>query len=188
MSRGRNFATRSDCVSTARSVALAPFTPEHLPLLTDWLGRPHVARWYRDPHSDLAWAASPPPGGPQAIITHDGIAAGYLRWQRVARATLDSLGLTEIPTNSADADILIGREESIGCGVGPAALAALIAEVRRDPAIPLIGLTTELTNTRAHRAFQKAGFRIARQYDAPRLGLCHLMIVPLEDGPGGSHR
>jgi aminoglycoside 6'-N-acetyltransferase len=151
-------------------------------LLARWLEQPHVARWYCDPEGDVAWARNPPAGGSQAIIRWGSAEIGYLRWQRVARPTLDALGLPEIPANSVDADILIGSEAATGQGVGPAALRAFIAETRRDPDVPMIGLTTELSNTRAHRAFEKAGFRIVRQYEAPRLGRCHLMILDLRPG------
>ena len=163
-------------VPFARPVTLEPFEPSHLTLLSRWLREPHVARWYREPENVLDWAMKPPTGGSQAIIAWEGRAVGYLRWQRVDRTTLDALGLPEIPTNSVDADILIGSEGGTGRGLGPAALTALAGEMDRDPDVPLIGLTTELGNTRAHRAFEKAGFRIVRQYEAPGLGLCHLML------------
>ena len=107
------------------AVTLLPFLPVHLELLSGWLRQPHVARWYPHPDENLAWAASPPGGGAQAIIACGSVEVGYLRWQHVDRDTLDSLGLFE--------------------------------------------------NTRAHRAFDKAGFHIARQYEEPRLGVCHLM-------------
>jgi GNAT superfamily N-acetyltransferase len=141
-----------------------------------------VARWYARPEADLAWASNPPSGGGQAIVVSGGSEVGYLRWERVARETLDELGLPEIPANSVDADILMSQEGGVGRGLGPAALRALAAEIRRDATVPMIGLTTELENTRAHRAFEKAGFRIARQYDAPILGRCHLMILDLRPG------
>jgi aminoglycoside 6'-N-acetyltransferase len=164
------------------SVSLHPFTRSHVKLLARWLEQPHVARWYCDPEGDVAWARNPPAGGSQAIIRWGSAEIGYLRWRRVARPTLDALGLPEIPANSVDADILIGSEAATGQGVGPAALRAFIAETSRDPDVPMIGLTTELSDTRAHRAFERAGFRIVRQYEAPRLGRCHLMI--LDPRPG----
>jgi aminoglycoside 6'-N-acetyltransferase len=169
--------TRADIVTLRR------FESSHLALLRAWLHEPHVARWYPTPAENLAWAANPPPGGSQAIIAVGALDAGYLRWQRVARATLDALGLYEIPSNSVDADVLV-TNRCTGRGLGPAALKAWVAQIRRDPTVPMIGLTTELANTRAHRAFEKAGFRIVRQYEAPGLGRCHLMLLDLGPSQG----
>ena len=160
------------------TITLRPFEPRHRVLLERWLREPHVARWYARPEENLAWADAPPSGGAQAIIAAGDSEVGYLRWQRVDRETLDGLGLHEIPTNSVDADILIGADGA-GGGVGPAALIALAERLRADPDVRLIGLTTEIPNVRAHRAFEKAGFRIARQYRDARLGVCYLMTLDL---------
>ena len=70
-----------------------------------------------------------------------------------------------------------GRQAS---GIGVAALQALTAQIRRDPTVPLIGLTTSVANVHAHRAFERAGFRITRQYDPNGLGQCHLMVLNLQ--------
>lgn len=158
---------------------LMPFLPSHLRLLEDWLRRPHVARWYPFPDRDMAIATRLPPGGAHAVIVSSGEPVGYVRWQRVARETLDELGLHEIPAGSVDIDILLGDAERTGKGIGPAALSALAAELLRDPDVPLLGLTTSVDNTRAHRAFARAGFVIARQYDPNGLGPCHLMLRDL---------
>ena len=159
-------------------MSLKPFEPRHRALLERWLREPHVAPWYAHPDENLAWADAPPSGAEQAIIAAADAEVGYLRWQRVDRATLDALGLHEIPANSVDADILLGAEAA-GSGAGPRALIALTELLRADPIVPMIGLTTELPNARAHRAFEKAGFRIARTYDVPRLGICYLMTLDL---------
>src|SRR5262245_39379832 len=97
--------------SATRPSVLRPFMASHLALLARWLAGPLVARCYRDPDGILAWARTPPSGGSQAIIAWQSREVGYLRWQRVSRATLDGLGLPEIPANSVDADILIGPED-----------------------------------------------------------------------------
>jgi RimJ/RimL family protein N-acetyltransferase len=160
-------------------VTLREFERSHLPLLAAWLRRPHVARWYRAPDENLAWAADPPAGGSQAIIAQDGAPIGYMRWQRVDREVLDRLGLQEIPAGSVDVDLLIGEEAQVGRGIGPQALADLVKVLRRDPTVPLAGLTSSIDNTSAHRAFQRAGFRILRQYAPAGFGICHLMICNL---------
>jgi aminoglycoside 6'-N-acetyltransferase len=183
-------STASDDDGTARvaldaRVALTAFRPAHLALLAAWLRQPHVAPWFPEPEANLAWATSPPAGGSQAIITWGTEEVGYVRWQRVDRATLDALGLHEIPANSVDVDILLGFEETVGRGVGPSALDVLAERIREDAGVPLVGLTTSIENTRAHRAFAKAGFHIARQYDPRGLGLCHLMLRDLR--PERSH-
>ena len=161
------------------TVALQPFQPAHLEILAVWLRQPHVARWFPEPEANLAWAKNPPAGASQAIIVWDGVDVGYVRWQHVDRRTLDALGLPEIPANSVDVDILLGSEGSVGKGLGPAALTVVADQIRRDPTVALMGLTTSIANTRAHRAFEKAGFSIARQYDPNGRGLCHLMLRDL---------
>lgn len=161
------------------TITLKPFLPTHLPLLAQWLRQPHVVPWYPEPEANLEWAASPPAGGSQAIIASGADDVGWLRWQRVDRDTLDALGLRDIPANSVDADILIGERALVGRGLGPAALAALIAKVREDDTVPLIGLTSSVDNHSAHRAFEKAGFRIVGQYDPNGFGLCHLLTLDL---------
>jgi len=99
-------------------VTLQPFLPMHLERLRGWLQQPHVAPWFPEPEANLSWAANPPAVGDQAIIATGAAEVGWVRWQRVDRATLDSLGLHYIPANSVDADILIGVRDAIGKGLG----------------------------------------------------------------------
>ena len=161
------------------AVTLEPFLAHHVPLLSDWLLRPHVAPWYPRPADDLARATEPPPGAAHALIAVDAVAVGYLRWQHVDRETLDSIGLCEIPDNSVDIDILIGEVGQLARGVGPVVLDLLAQRLLQDATVPVLGLTSSVANARAHRAFAKAGFHIERQYDPNGLGPCHLLLRDL---------
>ncbi len=152
-------------------VALALFEPQHLELLSGWLLAAHVAPWYPEPSEHIRWATEPPIGGERALITLDEHPVGYLRWQFVQRRVLDSVGLYDIPENSADA---VGRR------VGPRALDLLAADLTSRTFVPLIGLTSSVLNQGAHRAFRRAGFRILRQYEPPGYGPCYLMVRPLQ--------
>ena len=101
------------------------------------------------------------------------------------RESLDSVGLLDVPENAVDVDLLLGEPEHLNKGIGSAALAMLVARLRANPALPLVGLTSSVENRHAHRAFEKAGFTIARQC-APSFGLCHLFVLPLHGGWSGS--
>ena len=160
-------------------MSLRAFEPEHVALLEGWLRQPHVAPWYPHPLDDLAFASAPPQRAGHWLVTTDHQPIGYLRWQRVDRATLDELGLHEIPAGSIDMDILLGDPGSLGRGHGPGALQLAASEFLRDPTVPLLGLTTSTRNTRAHRGFAKAGFAIVCQYTPPGLEPCHLMTRDL---------
>ena len=145
-------------------VSLRPFEPSHLESLARWLASPPVTRWYREPEDILSWASQPPEGGSHAVIATASLELGYIRWQRVTRATLDSLGLHEIPDNSVDIDILIGEESCLGKGLGTAALLRLIDRLRLEGDVPLVGLSPEPGNAMAIRSYEKAGFLFRRDY------------------------
>jgi RimJ/RimL family protein N-acetyltransferase len=167
-------------VSGGDAVSLIPFDRSDAALLTEWLARPHVAPWHPDPGASLRWALNPPQAGAHALIDWDGRPTGYLRWQRVDRKTLDSLGLTEIPEGSVDIDILIGETDCVGRGLSPRALSLLVETLREDGSIPLLGLTTSVLNAAAERAFEKAGFRKLRDYEPPGFGACALMVMHVD--------
>ncbi len=158
---------------------LAAFEPARAPLLAEWLARPHVARWHPEPKAWVEAALNPPRDGAQALIVLGARPIGYLRWRKVSRETLDTLGLLEIPAGGVDIDILIGETDCIGRGYAPRALGLLVDALRRDPSIPSIGLSPSTHNVAAQRAYAKAGFVKTREYDAPDLGRLALMVMPL---------
>ena len=148
-----------------------------LPLLGRWLRSPHVVRWWGTP-GPLLTALAQRSRDTHAVITAAGRPVGYLCWQRPSRSELEAAGLTDLPENLVDIDILIGEPELLGRGVGPRALALLLAKLRGEGA-SFAGLGTSTSNRVAIRAFEKAAFRPFRDFEDPESGTCKYMVAQL---------
>ncbi len=164
-----------------RDVRLETFGAElHSQRLRDWLHRPHVARWWGDPQlaleSSLRCSAEN-----HAVIVADGAPVGYLCWQTLPQSELEAAGLTDLPEDLVDIDVFIGEPELLDRGLGPRSLGLLLARLRVDPFVTVAGVGTSVSNERAIRAFEKAGFRRFREFQDPELGSCCYMVVDVRD-------
>ncbi len=148
-----------------------------LPLLERWLRRPHVVRWWGT--LDLrVTALAQRSSDTHAVITADGLPVGYLCWQRPSLSELEAAGLTDLPEDLVDIDILIGEPELLGRGIGPRALVMLLAKLRFE-GVRFAGLGTSTSNRVAIRAFEKAGFRVFRDFEDPEFGPCKYLVTQL---------
>ncbi|MDH3457340.1 MAG: acetyltransferase [Gemmatimonadota bacterium] len=164
-----------------REVRLEPLDPEfHSHKLRDWLHRPHVARWWGDPQQALDNSLRCSPEN-HAVIAADGAPVGYLCWQTPPQNELEAAGLADLPDDLVDIDVLIGEPEFTGRGVGPKSLGLLLARLREDPFVAVAGVGTSVSNGRAIRAFEKAGFRLFREFQDPEFGSCWYMVVEVRD-------
>ena len=145
-------------------------------LLHRWLGRPNVSRWWGDPGESLA-AVTQHPAADQALISVAGRPVGYLLWQRLGRPAMAAAGLDGLPSDHVDVDILIGEPELMGRGIGPAALRLILDRLGAE-GVSSVGVGTEQANRRARRAFEKAGFRLFRQFDEGGRAMCYLIRQP----------
>ena len=162
-------------------VCLEAFDPElHSQKLRDWLNRPHVARWWGDPQlafeNSLRWSRES-----QAVIVADGAPVGYLCWRTPPQNELEAVGLADLPEDLVDIDVLIGEPEFIDRGVGPRSLGLLLTRMRVDPFVTVAGVGTSVSNERAIRAFEKAGFRLYREFQDSEFGSCWYMVVEVRD-------
>lgn len=145
------------------AVHLAAFDPDRdLSLVATWLHRPHVAYWWGDPEQALA-ALRQHPVATQALINVDARPVGFVCWQTPPQEELAAAGLSDLPADLVDVDILIGEPDALGQGVGPAALRQVLARLRAE-GVRVVGLATALTNLPALRAYEKAGFRPFRDF------------------------
>ncbi len=164
-----------------RELRLETFDPElHSLRLREWLHRPHVARWWGDPQLALESSLRCSPEN-HAVIVADGAPVGYLCWQTPPQNELEVAGLTDLPEDLVDVDVFIGEPEFMGRGVGPRSLGLLLARWRLDPSVTLAGVGTSVSNERAIRAFEKAGFRRFREFQDPEFGSCWYMVVDVRD-------
>ncbi len=148
----------------------------HSERLRRWLDRPHVAKWWGDAQEAMEHAAQCLPEA-HAVILADGTPVGYLCWQTPTAAELEDAGLTDLPERLVDIDILIGEPELLGQGVGPQALGLLLCRLREESSFSHAGLGTSASNVRAIRAFEKAGFRLFRDFHDPEWGPCRYMVA-----------
>jgi aminoglycoside 6'-N-acetyltransferase len=145
------------------SVQLVTFDPTRdLSMLAAWLHRPHVARWWGDPDQALS-AVHQHSVVTEALIELDAQPVGYLCWQRPPQDELARAGLSDLPRDLVDVDILIGEPDALGQGVGPEALSQLLAKLRAD-GVQVVGLAAATANLRALKAYDKAGFRLFRDF------------------------
>jgi aminoglycoside 6'-N-acetyltransferase len=140
---------------------------DDLPLLHDWLRRPHVRRWWRDTdtleqtraHYGPALRNEEPTD--HYVIVVDGRDAGMI--QTYSAADFPEWGaFVDDPEGVAGVDILIGEEELIGRGLGPKVLESFVGE---HASVSAFAATVEEGNHRSWRAFEKAGFQHVRDVE-----------------------
>ncbi|MFN0194968.1 MAG: GNAT family N-acetyltransferase [Aestuariivirga sp.] len=165
-------------MTPATDVGLEVLDPQRdAQLLERWLRSTHVVRWWGAPDSHLRTLGQRSKDT-QALITADGRPVGYLCWQRPSREELEAARLTDLPEDLVDIDILIGEPDYLGCGVGPKALAVLLARLRGE-GVKFAGLGTSISNRTAIRAFEKAGFSFFGDFEDPD-GPYRYMVAQLD--------
>jgi aminoglycoside 6'-N-acetyltransferase len=155
-------------------IEFRPLAEDDLPLVEEWLGREHVARWWRDPiPQELAEFRAGIEGSDPTdhyLIVVDGRAVGMIQTY-LAADDPEWEAIIQVGPGVAAVDILIGEEELIGRGLGPQILAAFAREVVTAGSVIA---TVEEPNRRSWRAFEKAGFRHLR--DVEEEGLPHRLM------------
>ena len=152
-------------------IAYRPLAKTDLPLMADWLNRPHLRAFYqREPISLAAVAAKYGPRIRCEVPTHswlaifDGAPFGYLQCYRVAdwadwQATIGV-------DHGVSIDLFIGEPDLIGQGVGRRMLSGYVEQV----AFPLHAeerlcwIGHELENRAARNCSAAAGFVPVREY------------------------
>jgi RimJ/RimL family protein N-acetyltransferase len=145
-------------------------TLEDLPLVWEWLQRPHVKEWWRerDTYEELvehylpAIEASEPTD--LYVVLLDEAPIGFIQTYLVSDYP-EYGALVEVGDGVAGVDLLIGEKELIGQGIGTDMLRRFVDEiVFAEPTTIACIAGPQAENAASVRAFEKAGFRAVRDF------------------------
>ena len=149
----------------APDYAFRPMTSDDLPVIRQWLARPHVREWWGDRYEqyDLVSGDLDEPAMDQFIVSAGSNEFAYLQCYDL---TAWNSGIGEHPRGTRGIDLFIGEADMIGRGHGSAFIRAFVDERLRNGA-PRMVTDPDPANTRAVRAYEKAGFEKAGMVDTP---------------------
>ena len=143
----------------AHDIAFRPVAADDLPMLADWLARPHWQEWWGDPETELGYIRDMIEGRDAScrpyIFSMDGEPAGYIQvWEIGLHQTpewaADHPWLMELPSDAVGVDLSLASEANLSRGTGSAVLrrfvGTLLAEGRRT-----IVIDPDPANGRARR-------------------------------------
>jgi len=128
-----------------------------LPSIRRWLETSHVSEWWHDPAEqfELVGGDLAHPDMAQFIVAADGQEFAYLQCYNLSAW---NSGFGPQPDGTRGLDQFIGEADMIGCGHGSAFVRAF-ADRLLASGTPRVVTDPDPANTRAIRAYEKAGFR-----------------------------
>lgn len=167
-------------------VTFRPLAFADLPLLHQWLARPHVAEWWT-PTPSLAEVEEefrPLIGGESTtrpyVVLADGAPIGYIQ-SYVTMGSGEGWWPDENDPGVRGIDQFLAHPEQLGRGLGTAMVRAFAQLLFADPAVTRIQTDPSPRNRRAIRCYEKAGFRSVGEVDTPD-GPALLMVCDRGEG------
>lgn len=146
-----------------------PIAGQHLPMLREWLGRPHVAQWWGELptieslHEDYVVAAD----GTRAFIALQGGAPiGFIQCY-VVLGSGDGWWPDETDPGARGIDQFLCDGERLGQGLGRAMVRRFVDQLLEDPAVTVVQTDPSPDNPRAIRCYEAAGFVAEGVVDTP---------------------
>ncbi len=141
-----------------------PLSRADLPLLHEWLNRPHVAeRWEGTvsfEHVEATYGAALASAViRQLLACLDGVPVGYVQVYHLLGADPE-WWTDETDPGARGIDQFLANAEQLGRGLGSAMIRQFVALIfREDPAVTTIQADPAPENERARFAYEKAGFQ-----------------------------
>ena len=137
---------------------LRPATIEDLELLKSWDEQPHVIA--ADPNDDWEWELElnrNPDWREQLISELDGTPIGFIQIIDPEREESHYWG--EIEPNLRAIDIWIGEEKNLNQGYGTEMMHLALTRCFANPTVTAVIVDPLASNTRAHRFYERLGFK-----------------------------
>ena len=166
-------------------LSFRPLTTADLPLLHEWLARPHVAEWWGEPPSlpDVEREYDPADAARSSdrryLVLDDGAPIGYIQSYVVMDST-DGWWPDENDPGARGIDQFLADPARLGIGLGTEVVRAFVRRLFADPAVTRVQTDPSPRNARAIRCYEKAGFRALGEVDTPD-GRALLMLCDRAD-------
>ena len=154
-----------------RPIAFRRMTAADFPSVRRWLAKPHVAQWWGDPDEQFALVSGDflskdldHPSMDQFIVELNQYPFAYL--QCYDPTGWPNHGFGTLPSGARGIDQFTGEEDMIDRGHGSALIRAFVDDLLQA-GVPKVLTDPSPANTRAIRAYEKAGFRRARPVSTP---------------------
>lgn len=150
----------------AGALTLRPMTEADLTLVSAWLARAHVARWWQDDPAEAAVRQRYLPAITGADPTHlvvaelGGRPIGFAQWYRWDDESEADRGDVGAEPGDVGIDYAIGEPDACGQGIGTRLIAALVDEVRRHRPGAAVLTDPEQANVASCRVLEKNAFRL----------------------------
>ena len=134
-----------------------PAQHSDLPMLRRWLQAPEVVRWWGEPDEQAALLEGDlsEPLMVMRIVSFNGIPFAYAQDYDVG--SWPQPQFADLPAGARAIDAFIGEPSMTGRGHG-AAFLHLLAQRLIDEGAPVVAIDPDARNSRARRAYAKAGF------------------------------
>ena len=157
-----------------------PLEVADLPMLRDWLSRPHWTEWWGSPDAlkvvkiDYgAWIADPSQVQPHIALL-DGKPLGYIQ-SYIAMGSGGGWWEHETDPGVRGIDQSLADAAQLNRGLGTTMVRAFVKKLFEDPQVTRIQTDPDPRNARAIRCYEKAGFRAVEQVQTPD-GVALLML------------
>ncbi len=153
-------------------ITFRPLGMADLPLLHEWLVRPHVAQWWSPTPSfaEVEQEFEPLISGQSTtrpyLVLGDGVPIGYIQ-SYVAKDSGDGWWPDEQDPGVRGIDQFLAQAEQLGRGIGTAMVRAFVERLFADAEVIRIQTDPSPRNPRAIRCYEKAGFHALSEIDTP---------------------